>query len=313
MAKTELTIVMPGMAAILSQDINRSTIPPYLAKLISKATQIEQPIGLSRHLFNHFSDSPLTGSDLPICDLSPIPKPTQAITIKADPCYLHADRDRLLLFAKGITLTEQESAELIGEIEPLLSELGELKLINPNSWQLELKQMPDIQFSALEEVEGKGVDAYLPVGEDRRQWLTLWNEIQMQLYNADLNQHRMASQQVPVNSVWFWGMGNFVPTQTTWASVSGNAELLAKLAATNPSARYQNEPTKSWSNGKHLWLLDEIDTESDWQATLQDLDKMVFEPLWQQLSKVAIDKVILQVPQFAEYHITPLSRWRFWK
>jgi hypothetical protein len=235
------------------------------------------------------------------------------MTIKADPCYLHADRDRLLLFAKGITLTEQESAELIGEIQPLLSEVGELELREANSWQLKLKQVPDIQFSALEEVEGKGVDPYLPVGEDRRQWLSLWNEIQMQLYNADLNQHRIASQQLPINSVWFWGMGDFVPTQSAWGTVSGTSELLAQLVATNSSANYQTEAPKAWPSGKNLRLLKEVDTESDWQTTLQDLDRTVFEPLWQELSKAAIDKVILQIPQFAEYHITPYSRWRFWR
>ena len=309
MAKTELTIVMPGMAAILSQEINRNTIPPYLTKLISKATKVEMVEGVSRSLFNHFSESPLTSSDLPICDVVP----TKGVIIKADPCYLHADRDRLLLFAKGITLTEQESRELIGEIQPLLSEIGELKLINASSWQLELNHVPDIQFSALEEVECKGVDAYLPVGKDRRQWLSLWNEVQMQLYNADLNQHRMASQQLPINSVWFWGMGNFVPTQSVWNTVSGQSELLTQLVGTNPSANYRVEPPEAWPNGKNLWLLKEVDTESDWQATLQDLDRTVFGPLWQQLSKVAIDKVILQIPQFAEYHITPYSRWRFWR
>lgn len=309
MAKTELTIVLPGLARILSQDINRAIIPTYLTKLISKATRIERPIGLSRCLFNHFSERPLTASDLPICDLSP----TKAITVKVDPCYLHADRDRLLLFAKGIKLTEQESTELIDEIQPLMSDLGTLKQVKPNSWQLELKQAPDIQFSALTEVEGRGVDGFLPIGKDRKQWISLWNEVQMQLYNADLNQHRIASQQVPVNSIWFWGMGSFVPSQKPWVSVSGQAGLLTQLASINQAAQQQLKPPAKWSAGQHLWLLDEVDIESDWQLSLESLDKEVFEGIWQKLSKAAIDKVIIQIPDYAEYHITPLSRWRFWK
>jgi hypothetical protein len=43
MAKTELTVVMPGMAAILSQEINRNKIPTYLKKLISKETRFDNP------------------------------------------------------------------------------------------------------------------------------------------------------------------------------------------------------------------------------------------------------------------------------
>jgi hypothetical protein len=308
MARTELTLIMPGLATVLSQEINKATIPTYLTKLINKAKRYDKAIGLSRTLFNHFNDNPLTGRDLPIGDLLSTKQPI----IKADPCYLHADRDRLLLFAKGLTITEQESAELIDEIQPLLAEMGDLRQASPTDWQLALKQTPDIQFSAIEEVEGKGVDSYLPVGQDRKQWLTLWNEIQMQLYQADLNQHRIASQQLPINSVWFWGMGTFSPTSEKWVSLSGKSHLLSELAAKTQSL-VQTEPPSTWSAGEHLWLLEGLDTESDWQATLQALDKTVFEPLWKQVSKAKIDQLIIQIPDFAEYHITSFSRWQFWR
>ena len=308
MARTELTLIMPGMAAVLSQDINKATIPTYLAKLLNKAKRYDKAIGLNRILFNHFNDSPLTGRDLPIGNL----RSSGELIIKADPCYLHADRDRLLLFAQGLTVTEQESAELIDEIQPLLSEVGELQQVSPTDWQLALKRTPDIQFSAIEEVEGKGVDNYLPIGQDRKQWLSLWNEIQMQLYQADLNQHRMASQQHPINSVWFWGMGTFNPSAKIWTSISGKSPLLTELSAKTQSP-IQTEPTSSsWSPGQHLWLLDALDTESDWQAKLHALDKTIFEPLWQQISKAKIDQLVLQIPGFAEYHITPSRRWHFW-
>ena len=307
MARTELTLIMPGMAAVLSQDINKATIPTYLAKLLNKAKRYDKATGLNRILFNHFNDSPLTGRDLPIGNL----RSTGELIIKADPCYLHADRDRLLLFAEGLTVTEQESAELIEEIQPLLSELGELQQVTPTDWQLALKQTQDIQFSAIEEVEGRSVDNYLPMGQDRKQWLSLWNEIQMQLYQSDLNQHRIASQQHPINSVWFWGMGTFNPTLKRWASISGELPLLAELSAKTQSL-IKTEPTLPWSPGDHLWLLEALDTESNWQTKLQALDKTVFEPLWKQVSKAKIDQLVLQIPGFAEYHITPSRRWRFW-
>ena len=308
MARTELTLIMPGMAGVLSQEINKATIPTYLTKLINKATRYEKPAGLSRTLFNHFNDSPLTGSDLPIGALSS----DGQMIIKADPCYLHADRDRLLLFAEGLTITEQESAELVDEIQPLMAKLGELRQVSPTDWQFALKQKPEIQFSAIEEVEGKGVDNFLPVGQDRRQWVSLWNEIQMQLYKADLNQHRIASKQHPINSVWFWGMGTFNPVTKTWVSISGKSPLLSELAAKTQSL-VQAESPSSWSSGEHLWLLEKLDIDSDWQATLQTLDKTVFEPLWQSISKAKIDQLIIQVPNFAEYRIAPSSRWRFWR
>ena len=313
MAKREVTVIMPGMAAIVAQAINRDAIPPYLTKLIDKSRLIPKETGLSRCVFNHFSQTPIVGRDLPMMAITPGQKEETGFIIKADPCYLHPDRDRLLLFSKGLDLTEQESVELIAEIQPLLDDLGMLSQRSADSWTLTLNQQPSIDFSALDEVEGKTVESNLPSGEDRRQWLTLWNEIQMQLYNADVNTRRVDNKQLPINSLWFWGQGTFEPMKDNWASITGQSALLAQLVdKTGQSSQYSpNDITPQLSKGRHLCLLEALNTELDWQAQLQDLDTNVFEPLWRQLSKMAINKLILQVPGFGEYHLTPLSRWRF--
>ena len=100
MTKKEVTVVIPGLAAIVSQAINRDVIPFYMRKVIIKANFMPYETGLSRCLFNHFSEEPLTGTDIPVADLA---KPQeQEFVIKADPCYLHPDRDRLLLFSKNL-------------------------------------------------------------------------------------------------------------------------------------------------------------------------------------------------------------------
>ena len=314
MTKKEVTVVIPGLAAIVSQAINREVIPFYMRKVIIKANFMPYEMGLSRCLFNHFSEEPLTGTDIPIADLA---KPQeQEFVIKADPCYLHPDRDRLLLFSKNLDLTEKESTELIKEIQPLLDELGLISQQSHESWMLKLLVKPNINFYALDEVEGKGVEAYLPSGQDRQQWLRLWNEIQMQLYNSEVNTRRTALNQLPINSVWFWGQGGeYEPVNNSWSSISGQSALLKQLAVRSGHEALYNSSSdlQQFSKGRHLLLLTEIDTELDWQKQLQIMDTKIFEPLWQQLSKMAISKLILQVPDFGEYHLTPISCWRFWQ
>jgi len=318
MTKTEVTVVMPGMAAIVAQTINRDAIPHYLTKLINKSRLTATETGLSRCLFNHFSQTPLTGADLPIADIASEHKEEQGFVIKADPCYLHPDRDRLLLFSKGLGLTVQEGVELIEEIQPLLDDLGLISQQSAESWTLTLAQQPSIDFSALDEVEGKAVESYLPSGQDRRQWLRLWNEIQMQLYNADVNTRRIANKQLPINSLWFWGQGGFNPMRNNWTSIKGQSTLLAQLVdKTGHGGQYMANdtiaPLPRGSKGRHLCLLEALNTEADWQTQLQSLDETVFEPLWRQLSRGTISKLVLQVPEFGEYHLTPLSRWQFWR
>ncbi len=310
MIKTSLTIVIPELAGILQQQINRKLLPEYLTKIKTKGDFKENEAGLSRLLMNHFSDTPLTGSDLPVASL----RSDKVITLCADPCYLHADLDRVLLFSDDLNLTEEESSILIAEIQPLLAEFGaRLSQYKTDKWLLELESLPELDFSALPDVSGRSVDQFLPEGEDRRDWIRLWNEIQMQLYNADVNQRRQAQGKVPINSLWFWGQGIFKPKQQAWQSVQGEHELLAQLSEVSKvDCRDNNFDVTTLSRGAHLWLLNSIDIDGDWQMQLQQLDEQILKPVWQSLRKMKVDHVSLQIPNHGIYTLTPLDGWRFW-
>lgn len=312
MAKNELTIVLPGLARIVGQQLNIGSLPATLSKMINKARFQADSTGLARLLFNHFSQTPLTDSDLPIVSLMN----AEQQLIKADPCYLHPDRDRLLLFADNLDITKQESSALIAEIQPLLEEFnGTLHALDSESWVLALAKMPALSFTALPEVNGKGVDNNLPQGDEQRSWIRLWNEIQMQLYNAEVNQQRISVGKLPINSVWFWGAGNFIAKENPWIQVQGKHLLLKQLAEQSGIELNQDEDWSTISSnvGKQLWVLDEFDLEADWQRQLQQFDQHSLQGLWQQLKKTNISKVTLQIPEYGQYQLTTFDTWKFWK
>lgn len=312
MAKKELTIVLPGLARVLDQQINNSVIPEYLSRIIAKSRFDRHPTGLTRLLFNHFSQTPLVDSDLPVANLLS----GNTSVLCADPCYLHPDRDRLLLFSDNMALTIEESTALIAEIQPLLEEFsGELVCHTPNNWLLNLQVMPDLSFSALAEVNGKAVDDFLPQGAERQNWIRLWNEVQMQLYDSEINQQRVSEGKLPINSIWFWGAGTFIANNKSWQQVHGRSPLLNDLAQ-HSAIPHNNNPDwsiTSLSSGKQLWVLDEIDIESNWQQQLQQLDQQVLQPLWEHLRMAKIAKIELQVPDLGNYQLTALDCWKFWK
>ena len=312
MAKTELTIVLPGLARVLEQQINNSVIPEYLSKIIAKSQFRPDPTGLTRLLFNHFSQTPIMGSDLPVANLLS----ASTSVLCADPCYLHPDRDRLLLFSENMALTVEESTALLAEIQPLLDEFGgELVCHTPDNWLLNLEAMPDLTFSALTEVSGKAVDDFLPKGTDRQDWLRLWNEIQMQLYDSEINQQRVSDGKLPINSIWFWGAGAFIANKNCWQHVQGRLPLLSDLAQ-HSEIRLNSDPdwsTKTLTSGKNLWVLDEIDIESDWQQQLQQLDQQLLQTLWQNLRMAKMTNIKLQIPEYGSYQLTPFDCWKFWK
>ena len=310
MAKAEVTVILPGLAAILGQQLNANILPTFLSKIIKQAQFGQDETRLQRLLLNHFSHQKHVGPDLPIAGLS------LANSILVTPCYLHPDRDQLLLFSNNLAITDDESQSLIAEIQPLLDDFGgSLVKQRSDSWLLQLKHIPSLDFSALEDVANKGIEQTLPRGEDRQPWLRLWNEIQMQLHDADINKQRVAQGKLPINSIWFWGAGEFFAKAGVWDKVQGCSDLLRLVArASNIELEHSDDfSATSLTSGNHLWLLEELDIENDWQQQLNDIDQNILRPLWESCKAAKLSKVKLQIPDYGNYHFSPIDCWKFWK
>lgn len=308
MSATKLVVILPNVANILQHKINAGVIATYLEKIVKKASFQPDRTGLTRLLFNHFSQIPITGPDLPMASLMSKHK----FALRADPCYLHPDRDGLLLLADDLELTLAENQQLLAQIQPLLEQFGG-KLVggNDQQWLVHLTALPDVTFYALPEVVGKSVENFLPIGATQQDWIRLWNEIQMQLYSSAINEQRVNAGKLPINSVWFWGAGEFVAKDEAWASIHGSSALLNHLAAQSNNSVADYSPA-SLVAGDNLWLLDDIDTQGDWQQQLQQLDQQVFAPLWQHCTTAKIANIQLQIPNHGQYHLTPVDCWKFW-
>ena len=312
MIKTELTLVLPNMSTILRQKINNSVLPESMVKILNKSHFQSDLAGLSRTLLDYFSAIPLSGTDLPIASL----ELNTHQGLRADPCYLYADRDRLLLFQNNNDVSKEDSLSLISEIQPLLDEVGgHLSLSESGHWLLRLKTMPELSFTALEDVVGKGVQDYLPKGKEQQRWICLWNEIQMVLYSSDVNQRRVNEGKLPINSIWFWGTGDFDLQQQKWQSVQGSSWLLEQLAQKSGCDidNSRSTPVSSLSVGKHLWLLDSLDNENDWVEQLKAIDDEILKPVWQYCKQGKINRVTLHIPEHGYYQFNTLDCWKFWK
>ena len=300
MAKETLTLVLPGLANIIGQQINANLLPKSLKKIISKAQFKTDDSNLTRLLFNLFSATPIESKDLPYTQLLGIKTPTLCAT----PSYLHADRDRLLLFANEQPLTKQESSDLINELQELFDDFNAKLVVHASGeLMLQLKTLPKVEFSALADVNGQSVTQYLPDGEEKTNWIRLWNEIQMKLYESNFNQQRESAGKMPINSLWFWGMGKFNVKHDYWQSVRGEQSAVKQLAQAT---------SMSLSTGRHLQILDELDLESDWQQQLEQWEQDILKPALQQCRKAKISQLELIIPEHGRYLLTPLSSWKFW-
>jgi len=311
MAKAELHAILPNLANIVQQKMNHSLLPDTLQKIITKARFQSDETGLQRKLVNLFTTQKITSLDLPLAQL----RDEQGSVLCADPCYLHADRDRLILFSDDLDISNEEALQLIAAIQPLLDEFGaSLQCNQQQQWFISLEKMPELNFTALADVSGNSVHGFLPTGDEQQRlnWLRLWNEIQMLLFDFPLNTEREQQGKAPINSLWFWGQGDLALNSAAWQCVYGDDVLLNQLAQ---RSHIVNKPLSDINNasimGRVLFVNEAIDLEGDWSQQLQQLEQQL-TAWWQLVKWGKIASLTIDIPHFGHYRMTTLDCWKFW-
>jgi len=307
MAKRHLTLVLPHYAGLLDE-INRAELTPYLRRLLTKGVFQPSADSLDKHLFNLFTANDASATDLPMAAL----RETKGQKLCADPCYIHPDRDQLILFKDELAITPPEAEQLITALQPLFAEFSaSLQQHQTDQWLLDIASMPKVEFTAMSELNGRSLRQHLPTGPEAKKWIRLWNEIQMLLFDLPLNQQREAAGQLPINSVWFWGGAPLVKSAQTWDGVLGDYPLLKQLAEWHQSP-YQADITtvNSRYSGQILYLIEALDWQKELASQLISLEKSVFKPLWQQLKYGKLNHLTLIIPQQGCYQLKPWHCWR---
>lgn len=303
----KITIIIPGLAPLLPQEVAASLLPKQLKQILKHGNKTPDEATLTRHLFRLFSQTDMVDNDLPDIAIS-----GKTSGVRVSPCYLRADRDRLRVFGpEQLALTESEAAEFISLIQPLMP--AQLTLETADKWHLTLSDAPKVGFAALADVVGRTVQPYLPKGDAARDWIQLWNEVQMQLHECPLNEQRALAGKLPVNSVWFWGLGDFEPAMGRWDSVAGEQDDLLNLAkSVGLTVQPLEKEISRLPRGNHLWVLPEFSLEQDIETQMAELEKMVFQPIMAALKWRKLSIVNFVFPELAQYELTPLPAWKTW-
>lgn len=307
--KPSVTIIWPGLATAM-QEINQSLVPEDLQKLLKKAHFIATEHTFEHELIQLFSANNLSGPDLPTAKLR---NPGQ-LSLCADPCYLHADRDRLLLFPIN-DLTMEEGTQLRESIQPLLNDFDAQLVPNDlNHWSIWLETMPDIALTAMPSLIGQSIASALPSGTEQNDWLRLGNEIQMALFEHPVNQQRQSAGKLPVNSLWFWGKADWQPQANTWQQLYGDAALLKSLAsATSTSLQPMSEwKSENTMTGQQLLVFPELDLQNNWPQRLEQNTTQHILPLLNRLRRYQIRQLRLIIPQHGQYYWRCWDTWKPW-
>jgi hypothetical protein len=177
-------------------------------------------VSLYRSLCEHAGIALEPERDVPVAAISRLiddHETPEGIWMRADPVHLRPDRDGLVLMDSFILgLSQHDALAIAAEVNKVLAVHGwTVEVPYEDRWYIRMDATPDLITTELPAVVGRDIRRQLPRGEDAQKFHALLNEIQMQLYTCDLNQLRESRGELPVNSVWFWGLGT-LPDEMQW-------------------------------------------------------------------------------------------------
>lgn len=306
---------------------------PALELLLARAVRAKEERAdrpYEAELCDLFEIEPPPEADLPVAALTHLVDfegDHEGVWMRADPVYLRPDLHKLLLFdSTAFHLEKAEAEGLVSELNLLLKQQGRQLSLGKDwtRWYLRLPQAPRIKTYPPGAIVAQHIDPYLPTGPDSQDWHRLFNEVQMILHTANVNQAREARGELPINSLWFWGSG--VPPaapKARWSRVLSSepvAQGLAKLCG----CTYAEVPAgaREWFeagtvDGDTLVVLHKGQSLakasylSEWRDYITALEKDWFAPLAMTLKKGGLKRLTI-LTEGARFTVTRKSLRRFW-
>ena len=327
-----VTLLIPGL---LGPDThytgNIAPRLPALEKLLARADHHDNLTDSVYRLLCDFTDIDLhPDADLPVAALTRLfddNHPPKGHWMRADPIHLRPERDGLVLMDSFVLgLNRHDALAIAAEVNKVLVHYEmALEIPHEDRWYIRVDEPLDMVTTELPLVVGKDIRRQLPQGADAKKIHTLLNEIQMQLYDCDLNKLREGRGELPINSVWFWGLGP-LPEDFAWEwSVVFSEDLFVRGLATITGTPFHPVPADLqavWDEcdvqDSALIVLPHCQTAAQyqnmtlWQEAVEGLEQDWFEPFLDCLKQRSLHTLRI----ITEGHVFEIGRfgiWRFWR
>ncbi|PLA73649.1 hypothetical protein CYQ88_10015 [Hydrogenovibrio sp. SC-1] len=327
-----VTLWLPDLASIVqgAAETELKTLKlPALQTLLAKSDGFNAAkddfYGRGCYLFHQKSMFPVAATMASL----PFKRVTEDFWIRAEPVQMIPDRDSLVMIPpQELAMTDAELEALFDHFNQHFKQDGvQLEWGSHRDWYCRLPQVIDLTTTALTDAAYQNVKDLYPQGSAAPYWHQLINETQMLFYTHPVNEARRQNGQPEINSIWFWGEGQLLPSQTVprqdtslWSDhlyLKG----LANIAQSSVQPAVHN--CEAWSEQKlenasnsHLIHYDvsaELAALQSLTELLTQLEQKWFAPLLQQVQQQRIHSLLLDFGGSKRYHITPKHLQRFWR
>lgn len=332
--QTSCTLIVPGLLS-MPQFIEESAhesqqqfhdMELFLARAKCKKANTDD---FESAIFDYF-DVDISSNDslptAPVSYLGDTGKTTSHWIVRADPVYLMPNRDELMLTGpESLSLTRPEAEHLVAVLNDFFREDGwHIEVATPERWYLHVPVKPDIRTHNISKVLDNAIGAFLPDGPDGKHWRRAMNEVQMVLHRNDVNVQRQLENQLPVNSIWFWGEGDLPDFgHSRWSQLWSSEPLSLGLAHLTRTPR-EKLPVSGheWVSqvntpGEHLLVYNHLqhqlhENHDAWNKSLSDFQENWLKPLLQALRDGSIDELTLVPCNGDTYRLSSTGLRRWW-
>lgn len=245
--------------------------------------------------------------------------------VRADPVHLTPNRDELMLTGpESLSLTQAEAEHLVAVLNDFFREDNwRIEVATPERWYLHVPAKPDIHTHNISEVLDRAIGEFLPQGSEGKLWRRAMNEVQMVLHRNDVNAHRQSEDQLPVNSLWFWGEGDLPAFgHSRWSQLWSSEPVSLGLAHLTRTPREKLPVsghewlTRVNTPGEHLLVYNRLQRHmyvnaDGWNHSLNDFQENWLKPLLEALRDGSIDQLTLDPCNGKTYRLSSggLKRW----
>ncbi len=254
--------------------------------------------------------------------------------LRADPVHLQINRDSLMLIGNDVlSISLEEASMLTATLNKHFAELQlNFKALHPKRWYISYPDFSDLNFYSIRQVAGKSIDGYLPLGLSENQFRSLFNEIQMVLFQHPVNTMREERGELPINSIWFWGGGRSTKLtapnidsfwSNDWSSLSLAAKSTIRSYSLPANARFSSDMQIDYQpDSTHVVILNDLESWASygdiaaWKNALIDINDNWLVPMLNEIRKGSIRKITLVGfgdDESVEIELKRSALWKFWK
>jgi hypothetical protein len=308
-----IDLVLPGLLNLPAHELNldelaRST--PILHKLLRFAERVNSSItDFDEILIQRLG---LQQRALPYAHAINSKNEGQQLLIK--PIHLKADINNAIV----IPVTNSDQLDIIiNELKEFFKEDCKVELLPDKSWIMTLLNCQPITetphyLSAL----GKKVTHYLDQAKTNLPWFKLFNEMQMFLYQHEINQQRQIDGLPMINSLWCWGADHYEGEKlnnTLWFSNDSHVQKIGDLYCGHSAELEDLKKTELKSNAviTDLSILKLLKGHNDLniQQALESVEQNCLVPVFHNKK----NRITVHTAGAFNLHYKSSMAWKFWK